>query len=51
MLHEQYTKELHDNFGIAFNELFTITNMPVQLPYSQYSTARTTLVSTPALLA
>ena len=29
MLLEQYTKELHDNFGISFNELFTITNMPV----------------------
>ena len=28
MLHEQYTKELRDNFGIVFNELFTITNMP-----------------------
>ena len=29
MLLGQYTKELHDNFGISFNELFTITNMPV----------------------
>jgi radical SAM/Cys-rich protein len=26
----QYTKELHDNFGISFNELFTITNMPIK---------------------
>ena len=29
MLREQYTKELRDNFGIVFNELFTITNMPI----------------------
>ena len=25
-----YKKELHENFGISFNELFTITNMPIQ---------------------
>ena len=29
MLHAQYTNELRDHFGIVFNELFTITNMPV----------------------
>ena len=34
MLLEQYTKELHDNFGISFNELFTITNMPVLTQHS-----------------
>ena len=25
-----YKKELYENFGILFNELFTITNMPIQ---------------------
>ena len=26
----RYAQELHDNFGISFNELFTITNMPIK---------------------
>ncbi len=25
-----YKKELYENFGIVFNELFTVTNMPIQ---------------------
>lgn len=29
-LQEQYKKVLHDNFGILFHSLFTITNMPIQ---------------------
>ena len=29
MLHEQYKAELKKNFGIVFNELFAITNMPI----------------------
>jgi len=29
-LQEQYTKQLHDNFGILFNSLYTITNMPIK---------------------
>ena len=28
-LEEEYTRILHDNFGISFSELFTITNMPI----------------------
>ena len=36
MLLGQYTKELHDNFGISFNELFTITNMPVTTQHRQH---------------
>ena len=28
-LETEYKKELHDRFGIAFNQLFTITNMPI----------------------
>ena len=28
-LETDYKKELHDRFGIAFNQLFTITNMPI----------------------
>jgi radical SAM/Cys-rich protein len=30
MLRAKYAEELHANFGIAFNELFTITNMPIK---------------------
>lgn len=30
MLQEAYTEKLHNDFGIAFNNLFTITNMPVK---------------------
>jgi len=29
-LQEQYTKQLDDNFGILFNSLYTITNMPIK---------------------
>lgn len=29
-LQSVYKKELYENFGILFNELFTITNMPIQ---------------------
>lgn len=29
-LEQQYKKELFDHFGIEFNQLFTITNMPIQ---------------------
>lgn len=29
-LRERYAQELHDNFGISFNDLFTITNMPIK---------------------
>lgn len=29
-LQATYKKELHENFGIVFNELFTVTNMPIQ---------------------
>ncbi|MEO6228007.1 MAG: arsenosugar biosynthesis radical SAM (seleno)protein ArsS, partial [Thermomonas sp.] len=29
-LEEVYRKRLHDDFGIAFNQLFTITNMPIK---------------------
>ena len=29
-LQSAYKKELHENFGILFNELFAITNMPIQ---------------------
>jgi len=29
-LQEAYARELHANFGIVFNELFTITNMPIK---------------------
>ena len=28
-LETEYKKVLHDRFGIAFNQLFTITNMPI----------------------
>ena len=30
VLHAAYTQELADNFGITFNELFTMTNMPIK---------------------
>mmetsp|Transcript_24255 Transcript_24255/g.27044 ORF Transcript_24255/g.27044 Transcript_24255/m.27044 type:complete len:592 (+) Transcript_24255:266-2041(+) len=29
-LQAQYTKQLEDNFGILFNSLYTITNMPIK---------------------
>lgn len=29
-LQEAYTKELHDTFGIEFDHLFTMTNMPIK---------------------
>lgn len=29
-LQEQYKEQLYSNFGIVFNDLFTITNMPIQ---------------------
>ena len=29
-LEKDYTKRLHEDFGISFNELFVITNMPIQ---------------------
>ena len=29
-LEADYRKRLHDDFGIAFNQLFTITNMPIK---------------------
>ena len=29
-LQEQYKEQLYNNFGIVFNDLFTITNMPIQ---------------------
>ena len=38
-LEQQYKKKLHTNFGIHFNNLFTITNMPISrfLEYLQIS--------------
>ena len=30
MLQAKYKEELHDHFGIAFNELFTMNNMPIK---------------------
>jgi len=30
MLHAKYTEELQSAFGITFNELFTMTNMPIK---------------------
>jgi radical SAM/Cys-rich protein len=29
-LQARYKEELHDHFGIVFNQLFTLTNMPIQ---------------------
>ena len=29
-LREKYKEELWDTFGIEFNELFTLTNMPIK---------------------
>ena len=28
MLRAKYASELHEHFGVSFNELFTMTNMP-----------------------
>jgi hypothetical protein len=30
MLHAKYTEELQSKFGVVFNELFTMTNMPIK---------------------
>ena len=30
MLEEKYKEVLDENFGIRFNQLFTITNMPIK---------------------
>jgi radical SAM/Cys-rich protein len=30
MLQERYTEELRQHFGVGFNELFTMTNMPIK---------------------
>ena len=30
MLHAKYTEELQAKFGVVFNELFTMTNMPIK---------------------
>merc|ERR1711939_344230 len=29
-LQEKYTEELNQHFGVSFNELFTMTNMPIK---------------------
>ena len=49
MLLGQYTKELHDNFGISFNELFTITNMPVRTQHSPNPSPNPVQPAQPAL--